>query len=118
MKTSLPPKIEQHRIQLPGYEVAPAGSIEGAFMIPYRGRVLKIISGCGDGWDHVSVSLTTRCPSWREMCFVKDLFFAPDECVIQFHPPESEYVNHHPYVLHLWRPWNFTINLPPKWMIA
>lgn len=118
MKTSLPSELEAYRIQLPSYEQPPRGSIEGAFNIPYRNRVLRVISGCGEGWDHVSISLSTRCPNWLEMCFVKDLFFEKQELVIQFHPPESEYVNYHPHVLHLWRPWEQTLILPPKYMLA
>lgn len=48
------------------------------------------------------------------MCAVKDLFFEPEDCVIQYHPPKSEYVNHHPGCLHLWMPLNEKIPLPPK----
>jgi hypothetical protein len=36
------------------------------------------------------------------MCFVKDLFWSEHECVVQFHPPRSVYVNNHPFCLHLW----------------
>ena len=53
--------------------------------------------------EHVSVSLRRRCPTWDEMCMVKDIFWADEECVVQFHPPKSKYVNFHPYCLHLWR---------------
>lgn len=53
-------------------------------------------------WQHVSVSLANRCPAWDEMCKVKDLFWEPEETVVQFHPPHSEYVNNHKYCLHLW----------------
>lgn len=37
------------------------------------------------------------------MCQVKDLFWDPEDWVVQFHPAHSEYVNNHPGVLHLWR---------------
>jgi hypothetical protein len=56
-----------------------------------------------DPWEHVSVSGNRRVPNWQEMCFVKDLFWAEEECVMQLHPPKSEYVNCHPFCLHLWR---------------
>ena len=46
-------------------------------------RVLKVQISDGAGWDHVSVSLPDRCPAWEEMCFVKELFFLPDEVAIQ-----------------------------------
>ena len=55
-------------------------------------------------WDHVSVSLKTRTPTWEEMCHIKSLFFADEEVVMQLHPAKSAYVNYHPFCLHLWRP--------------
>ncbi len=65
---------------------------------------LRIIASEYAGWDHVSVSLTTRCPTWDEMERVRGWFFADDETVIQFSPPrDAERVNCHPYCLHLWR---------------
>lgn len=57
----------------------------------------------GGGWEHVSVSTIERCPTWDEMCKVKSLFWDDDDLVVQYHPPASEYVNNHPYTLHLWR---------------
>jgi hypothetical protein len=59
----------------------------GAFHIPLwpRDRVspllgtrgapvtVVVIASDGMGWDHVSVSLKDRCPTWEEMCLVKDL---------------------------------------------
>jgi len=50
------------------------------------------------------VSRVDRCPTWEEMCLVKDLFWDDTDCVIQYHPSRSDYVNNHPYCLHLWRP--------------
>lgn len=75
----------------------------GAFSVPRRGVELRVIASDGLGWDHVSVSLPDRCPTWDEMNHVKDLFFDADECVVQFHPPRADYVNDHPFCLHLWR---------------
>lgn len=64
-------------------------------------------------WDHVSVSLDNRCPTWDEMRLIKDLFWDPSDCVVQFHPAESDYVNIHPFCLHLWRPVLVTMPVPP-----
>lgn len=64
---------------------------------------VAIIYSWGGYWDHVSVSFRDRCPTWEEMCQVKDIFFNDDECVVQYHPPKNEYVNNHPYCLHLWK---------------
>ena len=74
---------------------------------------LRFIASWGGEWDHVSVSLGYRCPTWEEMAYVKDIFFKPDECAIQFHPPKENYVNIHPFCLHLWRPQNEAILMPP-----
>jgi hypothetical protein len=86
----------------------------GAFRMFYNGRELRIIASHGGGWNHVSVSMETRCPTWKEMCYVKDAFFEPEDCVIQYHPPKSKYKNLAPYCLHLWQPQEFDIPLPPS----
>ena len=92
------------------------GDTFGCFEVPYKSFKLKVIicDGSESGWDHVSVSLPNRCPNWEEMSFIKDQFFGGDETVIQFHPKKSEYVNNHPYCLHLWKPYNQDIPLPPS----
>lgn len=101
--------LEKYRM-LPSGRMILAGFIHktgdgfGIFEYPIGKNPLKIIVGNGDGWEHVSVSLPNRCPTWAEMCIVKDLFWKPEECVMQLHPPASEHVNCHPYCLHLWRP--------------
>ena len=68
-------------------------------------------------WEHVSVQAVrgpqSRVPSWREMCFVKDLCWDAEDVVMQLHPARSEYVNVHPNVLHLWRPKHCAIPTPP-----
>ncbi len=69
-----------------------------------HGQDVRIIASEGMGWEHVSVSRTDRCPTWDEMSQVKDLFWDADDCVVQYHPPKSDYVNNHPYCLHMWRP--------------
>jgi hypothetical protein len=68
----------------------------------------------GQPWEHVSVSLAQRPPNWQEMCFVKDKFWGEEDAVIQIHPPKSEYVNFHPFVLHLWRPTFIELPRPPS----
>lgn len=88
-----------------------------------RGHDLRIIaSDAGDpiaeGWEHVSVSLQTRTPNWAEMCFVKDLFWLPEEIVIQIHPPESMNISNHPYCLHMWRNTNAEQALPPAILVG
>ena len=70
------------------------------------------------GWEHVSVSRRDRCPTWDEMCLVKALFWDEEDCVIQYHPPRSEYVNNHPNCLHLWRPIGVSLPMPPSIMVG
>lgn len=80
------------------------------------------VKGAGD-WEHVSVSVrtkshrnpkwVTRTPSWDEMCYAKDQFWSDEECVIQFHPPASEYINDHVNVLHMWKNKNEIHRTPP-----
>lgn len=72
-----------------------------------------VVWSFGGGWDHVSVSFPNRCPTWDEMCKIKDIFFTPEECCVEYHPQKSRYVNVHPYCLHIWRPQNEKIPQPP-----
>jgi hypothetical protein len=80
--------------------------------------VLVVIVSNGGGWDHASVSVAPthgrRMPLWDEMCFVKRIVWRDDECVVQYHPPEEDYVNVHPLVLHLWKPQGSSFLMPPK----
>lgn len=90
----------------------------GCFKVFVRGRSFFVIASNGDGWDHVSVSPGSQrrqsCPTWDEMCAIKDMFFEPEEAVVQYHPAKSAYINNHPYCLHLWRPNNgATLPTPP-----
>lgn len=99
----------------------------GKFIIPTEDGKFNylIIASAFDGWEHVSISLITanrtaeikRCPKWSEMCYVKDLFFESEEVVMQLHPAKSNYVNNHHYTLHLWRPQNQDIPVPPTYMV-
>lgn len=73
-------------------------------------------------WEHVSVHAfnkkgTQRTPTWREMTYVKDHCWDPDDSVIQFHPARSSYVNTHPHTLHLWRPVGVPVLMPPIGMV-
>lgn len=81
-------------------------------------REFFAIASDGAGWEHVSVSLPDRCPTWEELCAVKNLFWDEDDCVMQLHPPKSDYVNNHSYCLHLWRPIGIEIPVPPSWMVG
>ena len=89
----------------------------GIFKVFVEKRSFFCIASNGGGWEHVSVSPCNKnrktCPTWEEMCAIKDMFFEPEEAVVQYHPPKSEYVDNHPYCLHLWRPTDGEIQRPP-----
>jgi hypothetical protein len=117
---------EKGRVRAGEFATAP-GERCGAFLIKSpTGDYLNVIVGDGadwhrsgmpfPAWEHVSVSVrgVARCPTWQEMHWVKGLFWGEEECVLQFHPPQSDYVNCHPYTLHLWKPVGVDVPRPPK----
>ena len=92
--------------------------IGGTFYDKKSRTKLHFIMSWGAGWEHCSVSIINRCPSWEQMCAVKDAFWDKDECCIQYHPAEKDYVNNHPYCLHIWKPINQEIPMPPSIMVG
>lgn len=95
--------------------------IDGGFgIIHMPGWKGTVIWSFGGGWEHVSVSpkQTRITPSWDDMCMLKDIFFTEEECVVQYHPPKSEYVNNMPNCLHLWKPINQAMPMPPSIMVG
>lgn len=103
----------------------PTHGLNGAFMIPNpklgSSLTLRVIASDGAGlidWEHVSVSLKMRCPTWEEMCYVKGLFWDDEDAVMQLHPPRSDWVNNHQFCLHLWRPLKQSIPLPDSLLVG
>jgi len=113
---------EQYRVRTGRLGSDKSFGCNGAFFIPQvvRGESmpLKVICSDGEGWEHVSVSLPHRCPTWVEMCRVVALFWDEGDCVMQLHPPRKDWISNHPYCLHLWRPVGAVIPLPPSWMVG
>lgn len=89
----------------------------GKFYLP-GAEPLNVMASDGLNWEHVSVSLPTRCPTWDEMCRVKQLFWDAEDCVIQYHPSKTEYVNVHEFCLHLWRPMRVSVPVPPSYLVG
>jgi len=118
MKKSLPPNIEKLRLRQGPFASDESFGMNGVFTIPYASSMLSVIISDGMGWDHVSVSLRNRCPNWKEMHFVKNIFFEKEETVVQFHPKESAYINVCENCLHLWRRHGHEYELPPSELIA
>lgn len=92
----------------------------GVFNVPTRRSQyrLRCIASKGEGWEHVSVSLPDRVPDWGEMEHVKRLFFEDDEIAVQFHVPPAQHISVCHTCLHLWRPLEWKLKLPPSWMVA
>ena len=124
MRQTIVDTLEKGRV-LTGHFATERGDRCGAFKLKAPGGAyLTILASPGEDWvasglpgqpwEHVSVSLPDRTPTWAEMCWVKNLFWGDDECVVQFHPPKSEYVNRHEYCLHMWRPVSGEFPMPPR----
>lgn len=105
---------------------ADAGS-NGVFIIPHHkieGYYYNCLISDGLGWEHVSVTLMStkrkveRCPTWEEMCYVKNIFWNDDEVVVQYHPAKSDYVSMHHYCLHLWKPIGQDLPIPPPFLVG
>src|SRR3990167_5004083 len=105
----------------PQFGTTTADGNNGAFDVasPEPGWRLTLICSDGLQWEHVSVHAyagrtKNRTPTWKEMCFINRLLWDAEDVVMQLHPRESEYVNCHPHVLHLWRPLHVPIPTPPR----
>jgi len=91
----------------------PAGLVETLYGMPV-GRwhhathpnwlVIAGVERRDDGrlWMHVSTSMRHRLPSWEEVVAVKEQFIGEDRHALQLLPKRSEWLNLHPYCLHLW----------------
>lgn len=117
MRTKFPDKVERGRETTGKYASKPGADYGRFYVMGPCDAVLCIFVG-GETWEHVSVSTQRRCPNWIEMSAVKDWFWNDDECVAQFHPPKSEYINNHPYTLHLWRHPQHPFELPPSILVG
>lgn len=113
--------LEPARKTTGGLYATATGEKQGVFYLRRVRTNFVVIASSGDEsipWEHVSVRAIDykgeRVPTWEEMCFIKAAFWDDEECVVQFHPPRSEYVNNHPYVLHLWKPIGLEMPRPPK----
>ena len=116
--------LDRYRKTHPTLGASPPGAVWGYFEWERPSGTLRIISSGTPGkrdphqWEHVSVSLATRCPTWPEMCLIKQLFWDDEEAVMELHPPRSQYVNFHKYALHLWRPIGVAIPQPPSILVG
>jgi hypothetical protein len=119
------PELNKYRLLKGTYGTDETDGTMGMFILPGKGIELTVLSSGPSwgiegirGWEHVSVSTPRRTPNWDEMNMVKDLFWADDETVIQYHPKKTEYKNLHPYCLHLWKKGGVEWELPPSIAVA
>ena len=77
-----------------------------------------------NGWEHVGVKImrivsrnketstsTKRFPTWMEMNHIRNVFWGPQEVVLQFHEPMRHYED--TWTSHLWNPLT-AINVPEQ----
>lgn len=72
----------------------------------------------GFGWEHLSISSSSRTPDWDTMCLAKSVFWDDDEACVQYHPRKEDYVNMHEHCLHIWKPLLKELPLPPSIMVG
>lgn len=121
MKNLTEPELDRRRDRS-AETVAYYGSVgdhaNGVFRFVHKGHRLMVLASTGDGWEHVSASFANRCPTWEEMCWVKQRFFYDHEVVMQLHVPAAENVSWHDYTLHLWKPIGQDIPRPPSILVG
>lgn len=115
--------LDKYRLTGPGIikMYGSAGNSEnGAFLIksPIDGADMYVVAAIGDGWEHVSVSRKNRCPNWPEMAHVKAVFFNEDETTMQLHVPDVDHINIMNHCLHIWKPVDQEIPMPPSYMVG
>lgn len=122
--------LNKYRIRTGSMRSGDEDGCNGAFTFSIPGEARRVFCIASDGsqentlprWKHVSVSFgpNKATPSWDLMCKVKELFWEPEDVVMQLHPPRSQWISNHPGCLHLWQPLEpgVTIPLPPSIMVG
>ena len=82
------------------------------------GRTWGVRCTIAFGWKHLSVTSSSRTPTWEIMCKMKDAFFGKDTWACEFHPAEKDYVNMDEHMLHIWMPLNEKLPMPPAEMVG
>lgn len=90
----------------------------GKYYDKYTGKWLNFIFSYQMGWEHLSVSMPSRTPTWEQMCIMKDIFWNKNEVCVEYHPREEDYVNNHKHCLHIWRPTHEPLPIPPSILVG
>jgi len=101
-----------------GFFLIPADVVENLWdeHVESPGSMLKVISSCGFGWDHVSVAHPHREPTNSEMERVRRLFWDSYATVVEYHDAVdgiSTAVSP-PVERHMWSPQGCQIITPPS----
>jgi hypothetical protein len=122
MRHHVPLSLSENRVRTGQYASDETYGMAGCFRLiaPGGGMLVTMSSGVDrdSGWEHVSVTANQRAPYWAEMQFVKNIFWSEDECVVQYHPPVSDSVGFHPHCLHLYRPVEMALPMPPSLLVG
>lgn len=92
--------------------------ISGNYFDPVNQKAYYVIFTSSLGWEHASISQRNKTPEWEIMCRIKDIFWSGEECCIEYHPKEEDYVNMHEHCLHIWKPIGIEIPMPPSIMVG
>lgn len=90
----------------------------GRYYDKINNKWLNFIFSYQMGWEHLSVSMPSRTPTWDQMCMMKDIFWNEDEACVEYHPRKEDYVNMHKHCLHIWKPTNTELPTPPHLLVG
>lgn len=111
---------EQYRVIRGQFASTKEHGNNGHFLIPYHTKYLFCIVSDQLGWEHVSCQIVDKrfkhswIPDYRALQTVKDFFWDYEESVVQYFPAKADHINLHEKVLHLWRPTDAEMPMPPK----
>lgn len=90
---------------LPENQTTDADGFKGFFRFEIDEEIVRCLATSDKGWQHVTVHIVGQDepPTWKFLCQVKDLFWEPDDWVLQIHPPKNSKVHYQKGYAHLWR---------------
>lgn len=68
----------------------------------YKFGECQVILSIDHGMHHLSISHANRLPTYDELKHVRYTLLKHVKYMAQIFPPTNEFVNVHPYCLHLW----------------
>jgi hypothetical protein len=86
----------------------------GAFSILLGRTVFHVIASIIAGWEHVTAYLPHRAITESEENQLADIFWEPNDVIVKFPRMHSTRNHHMIHMVHLWRPVDQTIPVPPR----